>query len=415
MQSNKTGFALGLAIGLALIISGTSPALAFQIGDLKVGGAIRANYVIGDYESDGSDNPQRGDNGGNFELDTFRINLDYKRSKFLGKVEYRFYDGVRFLHTGWLGYQFDDDSQLQVGVNRVPFGVGPYGPSNNFFFDQHYYVGLSDDMDLGAKYSTKLGSLKLDLAYYFGPEPNGVGAGNESDRYSYDIVDEDSPYSYYKEEHQFNARAIYPILGNSLPTDIGISLQYGLLDADERYADDSAAYAGSIHTKSTMGNWTLMLQLTHYNYDADYKTGATNGNGLQLSNDLIAMGAWEFTWPVASQGTIPAVALSYMWKPNIDFIDSITFYNDYSIILKDGQDAAGRDLQDSAMNVTGMAIASGGWYIYVDYVLSDGNFFVGNTGDSYGATYEESTINDFGANALNDWRYRFNINFGYYF
>jgi len=91
--------------------------------------------------------------------------------------------------------------------------------------------------------------------------------------------------------------------------------------------------------------------LTRYNYDADYKAGADNGGGLQLSNDLIAMGAYAFTWPVASQGTIPAVALSHTWKPKVDFIDSITFYHDYSIILKDGQDAAGSELKDSTLNL----------------------------------------------------------------
>jgi hypothetical protein len=57
---------------------------------------------------------------------------------------------------------------------------------------------------------------------------------------------------------------------------------------------------------------------------------------------------------------------------------------------------------DSAMNVIGMAIARGGWYIYVDYAFSNGNYFVGDSGD-------------FGANTDDDWQKRFNINFGYYF
>jgi hypothetical protein len=46
-----------------------------QIGDFTIGGAMRVNYVIGDYAS--SDQPSRGGDGGNFELDTFRLNLDY--------------------------------------------------------------------------------------------------------------------------------------------------------------------------------------------------------------------------------------------------------------------------------------------------------------------------------------------------
>ena len=390
---------LAVVFGCGLL--GAEAASAFQVGDLKVGGAIRVNYIYGDYDDDGTGRAQRGDNDGNFEFDTFRVNLDYQRDNLLGKVEYRFYDGYHFLHTGWLGYQLTPESQIQAGVNRVPFGVGPYGPSNNYFFDQHYYVGLSDDMDLGVKYMTRFGNLKLDLAYYAMPEPNGRGDSDHSDRYSYDMVHEtDDPtgYSAYEEEHQFNLRAVYSLFrGSSLPTDLGVSLQYGLLDAKEDYADDTDAYAGSIHSKTTWGNWALMLQLTKYKYDADFDDPS-------YSNDLIGMGAFIWSTPVASEGTIPSVALAYTWANPVSFIDSITFYNDYSIIVKEGEDAAGNDLNDSEMNVTGMAIASGGWYIYVDYVWSDGNYFVGS-----------SDGDEFGSNQNDDWQYRFNVNFGYYF
>ncbi len=385
-----------------------------DVGTLNLGGAIRSTYVYGDYSEDGSDAAQRGDNGGNMELDTFRINLDYENGSVVGKVEYRWYDGYNFLHTGWLGYNTPCGGQVQVGLNRVPFGVGAYGPANSWFFDQHYYVGLSDDMDYGVKFSSSAGNLKFDLAYYLMAENNFIGASEESARYSYDIVDNGNAYSHYSEKNQLNARAIYSVMQDSLPTDLGLSLQWGQLDADETYAEDSSAYAASVHSKSTLGNLALMLQLTQYKYDADYKDGAIDGD-LPLSNDLITMGAYDFAWPVASEGLIPAVALSYTVKPEVEWLDSITFYNDFSVIMKDGKNADGTELNDSAMNVTGMALASGGWYIYVDYAYSDGNYFVGNEGDSYGDTYHESAVGDFGANGNNDWKGRFNINLGYYF
>lgn len=144
-----------IIVSLFTGLIGSGNALAFKIGDLKVGGAIRVNYINGDYDSNNTGGPERGDNGGNFEMDTFRVNLDYQHNSLLGKIEYRFYDGYHFLHTGWIGYQVNPDTQIQLGVNRVPFGVGPYGPSNSNFFDLHYYVGLADDMDLGVKYTTK--------------------------------------------------------------------------------------------------------------------------------------------------------------------------------------------------------------------------------------------------------------------
>jgi len=204
-------------------------------------------------------------------------------------------------------------------------------------------------------------------------------------------------------------RAIYDI--EEINTAVGASAMWSMLDAQDDRAEDSDAYAASLHVKTQWGAFGLMLQLTHYDYDVDYNPGM---DGIRPSNDLVNMGAFDFAWPVASSGTIPSIAVSYTVKPNLEWIDSITFYNDYSIIIKDGS-LDGVDFNDSAMNVTGMAIAHGNWYIYVDYAISDGNYFVGNEGDVYGATYAESSVGDFGANGNNHWNGRFNINFGYYF
>lgn len=401
-----------LSVPLALFLGAGMAATAsagFDIGPVKVGGAIRANYVHGDYAKSGDDGPERGANGGNMELDTFRINLDLKQDAWIGKAEYRWYNGYNFLHTGWVGYEFSESSQVQVGLNRVPFGIGAYGPANNWFFDQHYYLGLSDDMDMGVKYTRKFGNLTLDVAYYGMAEPDMNGDSEESARYSYDIVDNGGEYSHYEERNQFNVRAVYALPLPSMPTDIGMSLQVGELEADNDFADDSTAWAASVHSKTTVGNFGVMLQLTQYKYDADYNAGSG------LSNDLIAMGAYDFGWPVASEGLIPSVAVSYTWKPNVDWVDSVTFYNDYSVIMKDGELPNGTDFNDSTLNVTGMAIAKGGWYIYADYAYSNGNYFVGNEKDVYAADYASSAVGDFGANQNDDWNGRFNINFGYYF
>ena len=402
------------SIMLLIVTGGELQVAAFQAGPLKVGGAVRANYVLGDYVTDGSDGPQRGGNGGDFELDTFRVNLDYAQNNFLGKVEYRFYNGYNFLHTGWIGYNFSNGSQVQIGVNRVPFGIGDYGAENSWFFDQHFYVGLCDDMDLGAKYSLPLGNLVVDAAYYAGAEFEGLGDSTGSARYSYDIVDDASyigkfphgrAYASYIERNQLNLRGTYTIDTGSLSAQIGISLQWGQLEAQTDLAEDSDAFAFAVHANSNLGPWAIKMQLSHYKYQADYTNGA--------NNDLIAMGAYDFAWPVASEGTIPSIALSYTWSPKgIDWIDSITFYNDYSVIIKKGDTLDGTPFNDSALNVTGMSIASGGWYIYVDYAISNGNYFVGNEEDTY-ATF--SDVSDFGINGPNDWDRRFNINFGYYF
>jgi hypothetical protein len=375
-----------------------------DIGTLTVGGCMRVNYVSGDYPDDGTDTPQRGGNGGNMELDVFRLNFDWEKDQWIGEAEYRWYDGYNFFHHAWVGYNFDENSQVQVGVNRVPFGIGAYGPANSWFFDQHFYVGLSDDMDLGVKYTRTIDNLTLDLAYYAAAEPNGMGTDDadwaeDSARYAYDVVDTGGENAHYSERNQFNTRAVWATFTNSVPTDLGVSLQLGQLVAgSSSSADDTISYAASIHSSSTVGPWNLKLQLTQYDYRPDY-------NDSTESDDLINMGAYNFNEEVASKGVIPAIALSYTVKPEYEWIDSITFYNDLSVIIKDGVDNDGNKLNDSTMNVLGASIASGNWYIQIDYACANGNYFVGYDGD----------YDDFGSNQSDDWDGRFNINIGYYF
>jgi hypothetical protein len=397
--------------GAVLGLLATTTASALEAGPLKIGGAIRASYTQGDYAKDGSGAPQRGGNGGNFELDVFRINVDFAHENWIGKGEYRWYDGYNFLHTGWLGYASDAFGRLEAGLVRTPFGVGPYGPANSWFFDQHYYLGLADMMKLGATYSRRFDRWAFDVGYYPADMVNGKGASDESARYSNAVVAEDAggiPGA-YEQRHQFNARATYDV--EEIGTTLGASAQWSVLDAQDDRAEDGDAYAAAIHAKSQWGAFGLMLQLTGYAFDADYRPGA---DGVRPSNDLINLGAYDFAWPVASRGLVPSVAVSYTIEKPFEWIDAVTFYNDFSVVLKDGE-MDGDSFNDSALNTTGMSIARGGWFIYVDYALSNGNLFVGNRDDVYGDTVADSSVGDLGANRNDRWNSRFNINFGYYF
>jgi len=362
-------------------------------GPLKIGGAIRANYAIGDYpESDNGAASRAVEDGGDFALDTFRINLDYQHEKWLGKVEYRWYPGYNFLHTGWVGYQFDEDRQLQVGVNRVPFGPGPYGVSQSWLFDQHYYLGLSDDMDLGVKYTQQLGRLKLDTAYYISDEGSYKGGSGDSSRYSYDVVNESGQG--YEEKNQFNIRATYNLPGETINSDLGISLQYSELNS-KGVQSDGNHYAASMHMVNMWNNFTLASQLTYYDYDVSAQQ--------PLGTDkLVQMGAYDFPSTAAAEAWIPAISLSYYQQTdNIPWLDYVIPYIEYSSIVK-----AESEFNDSQLATLGAAFGYGGWYIYADWAYSTGNEFVG--GDT-------SFGDRLGANAQDEWESRFNINFGYYF
>jgi hypothetical protein len=404
--ANTTGMLISV-----VMLNTPSTALAedgrvLQFGPLGIGGAMRVNYVKGDYETDG-DGPSRGSRSGNFELDTFRINLILDHEQFTGGLEYRWYDGYNFLKDAWLGFDFDADRQLQLGLTRVPFGPGPYGVSKSWFFDQHYYLGLSDDPDLGLRYLHAVNAWQFDIAWFVSSERNGRGTSIDSSRFGYDAVEWESAITAdgsvvaasgngYSERNQVNARAIVEF---DAGTQLGASLQYGLLEGQG--ADDGSHWAASVHMVNQWDRIALNTQLTRYHFDID----SDNALG---TDTLIPLGAYDFAWPVAASSWVAAASLSYLWEtPRINWLDSATFYIEYSSIIKTED-----EFNDSQLALLGAAWASGGWYVYTDLVYSNGNTFVGDKGDDYSRI---DGVGDLGVNGNDRWNYRLNVNFGYYF
>ncbi|MCE2396097.1 hypothetical protein J4G02_16170 [Candidatus Poribacteria bacterium] len=396
---------------------------------IKIGGAMRMNYVYGTYEGDG-----RGDANGDVDLEIFRLNADIDYQNIIGRAEYRWYpryfgatSGYSMIHTAWLGYKLGDFGTLKAGIVRVPFGPGPYGVSSSWFFDQHFYVGLADDMDLGIRWSDTLGKLTLDVGYYLQSEPQTDGSSLASSRYSYDIVrwkekadaagtvEWGAVENGFDEQHQLNLRAIYA-LGNI--ADLGVSLQYGFLkgtEADDEgkriTVDDDGAnhYALSAHMKNALAGFTLFSQFSYYAYNIIENTPWGTG-------DLIPMGAYDFAWPIASQGLIPALSLRYggIDTSGISWIDSVTPYVEASTILKTVD-----NFNPSTLVTLGASwTLFGALYVYSDFALSNGNFFVGNVdadGNKEGYANIYTGAGDFGANGNDAWNRRINVNFGYYF
>lgn len=379
-----------------------------RLGPLSFGGAMRVNYVQGSYTTV-DDGPSRGN--GDFELDTFRINVALDYRGLIGKLEYRWYQGYNFIHTGWIGYRTGEDSQLQAGITRVPFGPGPYGVSQSWFFDQHYYVGLSDDMDLGIVYHTRRGRWAVAVGYFPRSEGNGNGTSADSARYGYDVVRWNSgtnadgtvvaaPVNGYDERHQVNLRAIYHLGDDTLGADLGASVQAGQLRAVQ--GNDGSHWAASLHAVMQARGVTLAAQLSRYAMAID----SDNAWG---SDALIPMGAYDFAWPAATHAWVPAVSLSYQFVPGSPgWLDAIRPYIEFSSLIKDEG-----SFNDSNLLVIGAAWAVGGWHIYSDLAVSDGNLFIGNEGDDYSNIY--NGVGDFGADGNDRRNYRFNLNVGYYF
>ncbi|MCY3722128.1 MAG: hypothetical protein OXG97_07890 [Candidatus Poribacteria bacterium] len=381
---------------------------------IKVGGAMRVNYAYGAYGSEDAPHP-RGEKIGDVDLEIFRLNADLDYNNIISRLEYRWYDGYSMIHTAWLGYKLGDSGTVKAGIVRVPFGPTAYGVSTSWFFDQHFYVGLADDMDLGVTWNTTFDKLTLDVGYYPMSDPQLIQYGSlASSRYSYDIVkweekaDAKGTVEWgagengFDERHQFNLRAIYALENIA---DVGVSLQYGLLAGTNVGDDDSGNhYAFSGHIKNSFADFTLFSQFSYYAHNITDKTPWGTG-------DLIPMGAYDFAWPIASTGLIPALSLRYggIDTSSISWVDSLTPYAEWSTILKTVDDYNASTLVTLGASWTIL----GALYVYSDLALSNGNFFVGNTGDDYGNIL--TGVSHVGANGNNVWHWRLNFNFGYYF
>ncbi|MXV82941.1 hypothetical protein F4Z98_06155 [Candidatus Poribacteria bacterium] len=155
---------------------------------IKVGGAMRVNYAYGAYGDEENPHP-RGEKIGDVDLEIFRLNADLDYNNIISRLEYRWYDGYSMIHTAWLGYNLGDLGTVKAGIVRVPFGPTAYGISTSWFFDQHFYVGLADDMDLGITWNDTFDKLTLDVGFYPMSDPQLIKYGSlASSRYSYDVV-----------------------------------------------------------------------------------------------------------------------------------------------------------------------------------------------------------------------------------
>ncbi|PHI37246.1 hypothetical protein CBQ28_09540 [Pseudoalteromonas sp. GCY] len=350
---------------------------------IKVGGAIRTNYSHTSYDDD---NKNR---GGDFDFDIFRLNFSGNVGGFGLNAEIRFFDYMTAVKYAYLDYDFAEHWQAQVGMTKVPFGNSPYN-SHNWFFNTTYYIGLEDDHDMGVVFKRKVAeNWQLDLGFFKNDELGGVDGyvDDRSDRYSYDVVGfrkagdgvYDDPTQPIGEYNTFVGRYAYHIEHNGGTTEIGVSgLAGGLHDGNDRAGDYNA---WALHLNSNIGPWNLQLQHGEYQYDID-------------DVNRMAVGAYAFYDSIAAEATMSNFNVAYNLPVEFGPITDLQFYNDFGIIYDKSDNT-----EDTWMNVTGVSLAAGAFFTYVDLVHAKNQPFIGGSiaGDS-----DESER-------------RFNINFGYYF
>jgi len=347
---------------------------------IKVGGAVRFQYSYEDY------NDANSDRTGDFDFDTFRLDLNGTIGDVKLSAQYRWYQYMNVVHHAYIAYDFNKHWEGQVGITQVPFGNLNYN-SNSFFFSSGYYAGLEDDFDTGLSFIGKYDQHDIRIAFFKNDELGGVDGyvSSRADRYSYDVVGTradgegiwDTPANQIGESNTFNFRYAYKFDKG----EVGGSLQTGDLEGSSGSVGSRSAYA--VHAKVNLGKFGIMAQYTDYEYDLDD------------GSKSVAVGAYAFYDTMPAEASLYNLNLSYSQAVSIGPITNITYYNDFNVMT----DKSGSYNEDTMMNVTGMAISAGGIYAYVDLIHAKNQPFIGGTfaGDS------------------SDTNRRFNINIGYYF
>ena len=349
--------------------------------EVDIGGAVWINFAYQDWVGD--DDGRKDD----LRFDNLRLAIDSTYGNFLMSAQYRFYSWSRALHHMWMGYQFNEDNQIKLGVTQVPFGILPFG-SHNFWFMIPYYVGLEDDYDAGIKWRYGFADdWTLDLAFYLNEE---YGDATDLDRYSVDVVRVGDQQN--DERNQINLRLVYDWEHTEKShTELGVSGRYG--DLDNRTTKKTGDYwAAAVHADVFLGPWNLMLEGIRYEYNPENPVG--------VSDDLMLMGNLGSTRLVAAKADIFVANIAYdfgaVWGP----IERLNVYNNWSYMRKDES-----SFRNSYINDTGCLVAMGPFWIWIDFILGKNAWYLNDS----------ETNSGFGPGGTDDWEKRFNVNFEWYF
>lgn len=363
---------------------------------LKIGGALRFNYFVKSWDGQEANRDRFGD----IAFDTMRFNIDGTYGPLLLSAEYRLYQGYHMIHHGYVGYAVSDTTTVDIGVSQAPFGLLKYA-SHNWFFDLSYYLGMEDDYDMGVRAHTVLGDMDVWVAFFKNSEDTYTGASLASARYSYDVVPTTVAELGYAglmedranaETNQGNVRVAYNLKQGDISAELGVSGRIGGL-YNGATAETGYHWAAAAHANANYGPINVQLEGIAYQFKPKNPAGQ--------DNTFVVMGAYDFPYMVASKGYLVLANVAYtLPMKNAGPISSLTFYNDYSVLLKpeDG-------FESSHQNVLGTLISAGPTYTYVDVALGRNHAWLG---PYYGNAFAAGQADE-------GWHARFNINIGYYF
>ncbi|NUT77716.1 hypothetical protein HNO86_21960 [Pseudomonas sp. C1C7] len=379
---------------LALLCTFAAPAMAVQVTDnLDLGGAIRARW---DYDPDRDIQ--------NFGLDTVYLSAKYNSDTWIGEAQYRFYGrsypyrytknygDIQFAKLAWLGYKFNPDQQVQVGLNNVPFGLQPYFGST-FYETLGNVIGLEDVQQVGAKYIQQSGDWNIQAGYYLRPAWQGKGTSNGV-TFSSVVSQADSYVTDGSDNQERNTLALRVAKALDLgpwKSEVGVSALTSTLENRDTN-DDGRRNVVGVHYLGKNGPWGVQLQA------ARQQMSPRNPG----TDEVVTFGGYDGTYNVASRGNLYVADLSYdvAGKYLFDQISGAKLYANYSAF-----DKSASGFETSERLILGSSFALSKLWVATEWLIGRNDPYIG------GSSYTQSLA----AGGTDHWESQVYVNIGYYF
>ncbi|SPJ35145.1 hypothetical protein [Kushneria phyllosphaerae] len=336
-----------------------------QLQQTKIGGTLELSTHFDDW------NEGSRDRAGDMDFGKFILTVDGEVNDIPYSMEYRFYDGYQFLHHGWVGYNASDEDTFQLGLVQSPFGSSEFGYMG-WYGNLPYYMGFADNQNAGLKWEHDAGKWTSSLAFF---KNSQLGTGNE--HYGTNPVPEGDQDN--RAVNQLAGRFGYTFgYDTDYSTELAISGRGGQFYNDTTN-DSGDNWATALSLNGKYGNWSTLLQATHYEYHAKNPTG--------VSRDTVQVGSFGGNWLIPATAQIYSASLGYDMDVDWGPFSSVTFFNDYSYVSPDGDyDFAGNggSIQDPQLNDVGMLLSADPFYVWFDIVTGKNALgFIGPADDQW--------------------------------
>lgn len=364
MKHSYYRFGLGListSLALPCFAAITLGDAQTDTGALTISGYVRANYQDKNY---GSDNDNK------LQFNAAKLALEYATPKWFAHGEYRCYQyntlcDFSTLVDAYAGYRFNEQQNVTVGLQPIPFGVARFWESS-LYGGINNTMGLEDAHNLGVNYHHELNSTKIDLAYFATDGGNYHGDSRDSARYTGNFVESDDPTrSTLNEKNMWIGRISQDIKLNSVP-DLSLNLggSYWYSDIENKSTDlDGSRKAWALFGSLAYQNLALTL--------TGGKNSVSNQDSIRPHESV--MGSYDGEYDVANKGAFYTADVRYNFKDVYKGL-SITPYAAYTTYVKD-QDG----YKDSTRNFLGASFDYKKVSLVAEYIFSKNDPFIGGT------------------------------------